>query len=151
VTSRRLNCNQPKEDELLKRIDHIGVMVRDIDEAVKVFSEIFGFRKVDSSSYTDSEGDFKSAKVAAGEVTIELIEPLDPNGSLANFLQKRGEGLHHISIEVDDIDRELELLRTKGVRLINEEAQVVGDSKVAFVHPAATKGILVELTQRVAR
>ena len=136
---------------MLKRIDHIGVMVRDIDEAVKVFSEIFGFRKVDSSPYTDSEGDFKSAKVAAGEVTIELIEPLNPNGSLANFLQKRGEGLHHISIEVDDIDRELELLRTKGVRLINEEAQVVGDSKVAFVHPAATKGILVELTQRVAR
>ena len=136
---------------MLRRIDHIGVMVRDIDEAVKVFSEIFGFRKVDSSSYTDSEGDFKSAKVAAGEVTIELIEPLNPNGSLANFLQKRGEGLHHISIEVDDIDRELELLRTKGVRLINEEAQVVGDSKVAFVHPVATKGILVELTQRVAR
>lgn len=136
---------------MLKRIDHIGVIVRDIDEAVKVFSEIFGFRKVDSLPYTDSEGDFKSAKVAAGEVTIELIEPLNPNGSLANFLQKRGEGLHHISIEVDDIDRELELLRTKGVRLINEEAQAVGNSKVAFVHPVATKGILVELTQRVAR
>ena len=136
---------------MLKRIDHIGVIVRDIDEAVKVFSEIFGFRKVDSSPYTDSEGDFKSVQVAAGEVTIELIEPINPNGSLANFLQKRGEGLHHISIEVDDIDRELELLKTKGVRLINEEAQAVGHSKVAFVHPVATKGILVELTQRVAR
>jgi methylmalonyl-CoA/ethylmalonyl-CoA epimerase len=136
---------------LLKRIDHIGVMVKDIDEAVKVFSEIFGFRKVDASPHTDSEGDFKSVQMTAGEVTIELIEPLDPNGPLANFLQKRGEGLHHISFEVDDIDRELELLRTKGVRLINEKAQAVGDSKVAFVHPVATKGILVELTQRVAR
>ena len=136
---------------MLKRIDHIGVMVRDIDEAVKVFSEIFGFRKVDSSLHTDSGGDFKSVQMTAGEVTIELIEPLDPNGPLASFLQKRGEGLHHISFEVDDIDRELELLRKKGVRLINEKAQAVGDNRVAFVHPVATKGILVELTQRVAR
>jgi methylmalonyl-CoA epimerase len=132
---------------LLKKIDHIGVMVRDIDEAAKVLSEVFGFRKVEST-YADSEGGFKSVQVAVGEVTIELIEP-KPGGSLANFLEKRGEGLHHISIEVDNIDRELELLMTMGVRLINEKAQAVGDSKVAFVHPAATKGILVELTQKV--
>ncbi len=136
---------------MLKRIDHIGVMVRDIDEAVKVFSEIFGFRKVETLPEMAPQEEFRSVFMAAGEVTIELIEPINPNGSLANFLQKRGEGLHHISIEVDDIDRELELLRTKGVPLINEEAQAVGHSKVAFVHPAATKGILVELTQRVAR
>lgn len=139
------------EDELLKKIDHLGVMVRDIDEAVKVFSEIFGLKKDDSPPYTDSEGDFKSVQMTAGEINIELIEPVNPNGSLANFLQKRGEGLHHISFEVDDIDRGLELLRAKGVRLINEKAQTIGDMRFAFVHPAATKGILVELTQRVTR
>lgn len=136
---------------MLKRIDHVGVIVRDIEEAATLYSEFFGFRKADTLPHTDPQGEFWSVFLVAGEVTIELIEPINPNGSLANFLQKRGEGLHHISIEVDDIDRELELLRTKGVRLINEEAQAVGHSKIAFVHPVATKGILVELTQRVAR
>jgi methylmalonyl-CoA epimerase len=142
---------KPTEDELLKKINHIGVIVRDIDEALKVFSEIFGFKKAETLPEAAPQEEFRSVFLVAGEVTIELIEPLNPNGSLANFLQKRGEGLHHISIEVDDIDQELELLRAKGVRLINEEAQAIGDSKVAFVHPVATKGILVELTQRVTR
>jgi methylmalonyl-CoA epimerase len=142
---------KPTEDELLKKINHIGVIVRDIDEALRVFSEIFGFKKAETLPEVTPQEEFRSVFLVAGEVTIELIEPLNPNGSLANFLQKRGEGLHHISIEVDDIDQELELLRAKGVRLINEEAQAIGDSKVAFVHPVATKGILVELTQRVTR
>ena len=133
---------------MLKRVDHIGVLVRDIDEAVKAFSEILGFRKVDSPPSADSKGGFKSVKIAAGEVTIELIEPVNPDSPLASFLEKRGEGLHHISIEVDDIDQKLESLKAKGVRLINEKAQVVGNSKVAFVHPSATKGILVELTEK---
>ena len=149
MTSRRLNYNQPTEEDLLKRVDHIGILVRDIDEAVKAFSEILGFRKVDSPPSADSEGDFKSVQIAAGEVTIELIEPVNPDSPLASFLEKRGEGLHHISIEVDDIDQKLDSLKAKGVRLINEKVQVVGSSKVAFVHPSATKGILVELTEKV--
>ena len=127
----------------------MGVIVRDIKEASTLFSEIFGFRKDDTLPYTDPQGEFRSVFLVAGEVSIELIEPINPNGSLAKFLQKRGEGLHHISIEVDDIDQKLDSLRANGVRLVNEKAQLVGNSKVAFVHPAATKGILVELTEKV--
>ena len=133
---------------MFKRIDHIGVIVKDSEEAATLFSECFGFSKADTSPYTDPQGEFRSIFLVAGDVTIELLEPTNPSGALANFLQKRGEGLHHISIEVDDIDKKLDLLKAKGVRLIDEEAQAVEDSKVAFVHPAATKGILVELTEK---
>lgn len=136
---------------MCKRIDHVGVIVRDIEEAVKLFGELFGFRKVGDSSYTNSQAEFKSVSLVAGEATMELIEPINPNGALASFLQKRGEGFHHISIEVDDINQELELLRAKGVRLISEKPQVVANNKVAFLHPVATKGILVELTEKIAR
>ena len=133
---------------MFKRIDHIGVIVKDGEEAAKLFSEFFGFSKATPQPEMAPQEDFRSVFLAAGDVTIELIEPTDPNGSLANFLQKRGEGLHHISIEVDDIDRKLDSLKAKGARLINEKSQVIGDSKVAFVHPSAAKGILVELTEK---
>ena len=136
---------------MFKRIDHVGVIVKDIEEAATLFSDFFGFRKDDTLPYTDPQGEFRSVFLVAGEVSIELIEPTNPNGALANFLQKRGEGLHHISIEVDDIDQKLDLLRANGVRLINEKAQTVGYNKVAFVHPAASKGILVELTEKVPK
>jgi methylmalonyl-CoA epimerase len=139
------------EDELFKRIDHIGVIVKDIKEASALFSEFFGFRKDDILPHTEPQGEFRSAFLVAGEVSIELIEPSDPNGALAYFLQKRGEGLHHISIEVDDIDQKLDSLKAKGIRLINEKAQVVGNSKVAFVHPTSSKGILIELTEKVPK
>lgn len=136
------------EDELLKRIDHVGVIVRDIEEAVKLFSEVFGF-KTPSSPYMDSQGEFESVLLVAGDVNLELIAPINLSGALANFLERRGEGLHHISIEVDDIDQELESLKAKGVRLVDEKAQVVRNNNVAFLHPIATKGTLVELTEKV--
>lgn len=136
---------------MFKRIDHVGVIVNSIEEAATLFSECFGFRKTDTLPEMAPQEDFRSVFLVAGDVTIELIEPTNPNGALANFLQKRGEGLHHISIEVDDIDQKLDSLKAKGVRLINEQAQAVGNSKVAFVHPSATKGILVELTEKVPK
>ena len=136
---------------MFKRIDHVGVIVRDIEEAATLFSESFGFRRDDTLAYTDPGGEFRSAFLVAGEESIELIEPTNPSGALANFLQKRGEGFHHISIEVDDIDQKLDSLRANGLRLIDEKPQVVGDSKVAFVHPAATRGILLELTEKISK
>lgn len=136
---------------MFKRIDHIGVIVKDVEEAATLFSEFFGFRKAETLPETAPQEEFRSVSLVAGDVTIELIEPTNPNGSLANFLQKRGEGLHHISIEVDDIDQKLDSLKARGVCLINEKAQAVGNSKVAFVHPSATKGILVELTEKVPK
>ena len=136
---------------MFKRIDHIGVIVKDIEEAAKLFSEFFGFRKADTLLHMDPQKEFHSAFLVAGEVGIELIEPTKSNSALANFLQKRGEGFHHISIEVDDIDQKLNSLKAKGVRLLNEKAQVVGNSKVAFVHPVATKGILMELVEKLPK
>lgn len=134
---------------MLKRIDHIGVLVKDIEEAAELFCGVFGFKKARDSPYMDPRGEFKSIFIVAGDVTIELIAPI-ASGALARFLEKRGEGLHHISIEVDDISQEIESLKAKGVRLRNEKAQLVGNNRIVFIHPAATRGVLVELTEKVS-
>lgn len=134
---------------MLKKIAHLGLIVKDIEDSAKLFSESLGFKRDTASASLDSSGEFRSLFIASGEVMIELISPVKPGSPLSNFLEKRGEGVHHISIEVDNIDRELDSLKAKGSRLINEKAVLVGDSRVAFIHPGSTKGVLIELTQRV--
>lgn len=135
---------------MFKRIDHVGIITKDIEEAARLFSEVFGLERSTDAPFIDPLGEFKSVFLVAGEVTVELIEPINPNGALAKFLEKRGEGLHHISVEVENINQKLEALKLKGVRLIGEEAQVVGTLKVAFIHPSSTRGILIELTEKVS-
>ncbi len=133
---------------MFKKIDHIGLIVKDAEATATQFAESYGFHKLDRPPYIDSNGGFKSIFIASGEITFELITPTDPGNALAKFLEKRGEGFHHISIEVDAIDKELGSLKTKNVRLINEAPDVVEDNKIAFIHPSSTKGVLVEITEK---
>ena len=132
---------------MLKRIDHIAIIVRDIEASAKLFCESYGFEMYSASERVDPSGEFKSVFITSGEIKIELISPIDPESSFARFIEKRGEGFHHISIEVDDIDKELGSLKDKGQRLINEKAEVVNESRLAFIHPSSFNGILLELTQ----
>ena len=90
----------------------------------------------------------KVAIIPLDNIEIELIEPIDPQAGIAKFLEKRGEGLHHISFEVDDISKSLKSLGQKGAQLINREAWQGIRGKSAFIHPASTKGVLIELAQR---
>ena len=132
---------------MIKKIDHVAIIVGDIDEALKIYSELFGFKVIEE--VTDPDGEFKSVLVSVGDITLEFLQPLKPTNSFAKFLEKRGAGLHHISFATDGIDEELKLLKAKGVRLMNEKPESLPLAKIAFVHPQATEGILIELVQKV--
>jgi len=98
---------------MFKKIDHIGLIVKDADETAKLFSEVFGFAVVDKPPYEDPQAGFKSIFLTLGEIKIELIKPTVSNNALAQFLDKRGEGVHHVSLEVENIDQELDSLKAK--------------------------------------
>jgi methylmalonyl-CoA epimerase len=134
---------------VLKKIDHIAIIVKDIEVSAKLFCEAFGFEMNSASERMDPSGEFKSIFITSGEIKIELISPIGAENSFSRFIEKRGEGFHHISIEVDDISKELDSLRNKGNRLLNEKAEVVNENKIAFLHPSSFNGVLLELTQRL--
>jgi methylmalonyl-CoA epimerase len=132
---------------MIKRVDHIAIAVRSADDALSVFDNVFGL-KADHREDIPDQG-VKAATICIGDTNIEFIEPIDPEGGVAKFVEKKGEGIHHICIEVDDIDEELKALAAKGVDLIDKQARKGLAGMIAFLHPRATKGVLIELVQKV--
>ena len=131
---------------MIKQIHHIGIVVKSLDEAVAVYANGLGLQV---SKVTASEKDgVKIAFMPAGESDIELLEPTNPANSVARFLETRGEGIHHIAIEVDDIEAHLRRLEAAGAVLIDKTPRKGAEGMVAFVHPKSMKGVLVELVQR---
>ena len=131
----------------LKRVDHVGIAVKNLDEAVK-FYESLGFK---ASGYeVVAEQKVKVAFLPCGDSELELLESTEPDGPIARFIEKNGPGIQHIAIRVDDIDKALEELKAKEVRLIDQVPRYgAGNARIAFVHPKATGGVLLELTQRM--
>jgi methylmalonyl-CoA/ethylmalonyl-CoA epimerase len=132
---------------MIKRVNHVGIVVKSVDDTLKFFGEVFGF-KVQHIETVPDQG-VRTAFVMVGDTAIEFFEPTDPNGGVARFLATRGEGVHHISLETSDIDAELARLESKGIALIDRKGKPGTAGKVGFVHPKATKGILFELVQKV--
>ncbi len=131
---------------MLKKINHIAVAVKDVEASSRLFSEVLGFSGGGIEVFDNFE--VKVAFFAIGDVKIELVEPLNPDGGVAKFLAKRGEGIHHIAFEVDDVAAALDHYKSKGVRLINERPEPgANDTLVAFLHPKSTGGVLVEILQ----
>jgi len=131
---------------MLEKLDHIGIAVKDLEQAMKLYRDAFGIEPglVYESSYTKA----KIAFFPLGEVRIELIQPVDPESVVGKFLEKRGEGIHHISYRVKDVDGSLAELEKKGVSLIDKKSRKVRENeRVAFLHPKSTNGVLVELIQ----
>lgn len=131
---------------MLKKIDHVSIIVKDIDEALKAYSEMFGFKKVEELQ--GPGGEFKAVMAKSGDILLEFLQPLKDTGPFAKFLQERGGGLHHVSFQTDDIKNELKNLKAKGKRLINEEPLNQPGAKLAFVHPSAGQNVLIELAER---
>lgn len=129
------------------KLDHIGIAVRSLD-AARVY-EALGMR-IDHVETVASQG-VKTAFLSAGDANLELLEPAGPDSTVAKFIEKRGEGIHHICLRVDDIEAHLAKLKAEGFRLINE-APVPGahGCRVAFLHPAAGNGVLIELSEKLA-
>jgi methylmalonyl-CoA/ethylmalonyl-CoA epimerase len=125
------------------KISHIGIAVRSIVEALPFYREILGMPQVDLA---DSDG-ARIAGVDANGTLVELLEPDKEDSPIGKFLAKRGPGIHHVCFAVGDLDATLERCRKAGIRLIDEEPRTGAEGKrIAFLHPASTAGILVELT-----
>ncbi len=126
------------------RIAHIGVAVRAIDDLLPFYRDVLGLSEV---PLDDSDG-ARIAGLAAGDSLVELLEPAESGSPIDKYITKRGPGIHHICFAVDDLEATLERCREAGVRLIDEEPRLGAEGKrIAFLHPSATGGVLVELTE----
>ena len=132
---------------MIKKISHIGIAVADLEQVGKFFSDNFSLAESGRGSFGELLFSFVSCGDGGG-TRLELLQSTTGEGNIAKFLDKRGEGIHHIALEVDDIQEELDRLREKGVKLINETPyrNALGEM-VAFVHPKSTHGVLIELLQ----
>ncbi|MDR1651478.1 MAG: methylmalonyl-CoA epimerase [Synergistaceae bacterium] len=128
-------------------IDHIGIAVRSIDESLGFWETTLGIKCTGRETVEDQK--VTTAFLPIRDTEVELLEPTSDDSTIAKYIEKRGEGIHHIAIRVDDLESCLAELRANGVRLIDETPRAgAGGAMIAFVHPKATGGILLELSQR---
>lgn len=131
---------------MIKKIHHVAIAVKNLDEAVKLYENLFGVKP--SKIVAVPEQGIKAALIPIGDGgEIELLEPIDPNSGIAKFLESRGEGIHHICLEVDNIDQTLNTVAEKGCQLIDKKSRKGLAGQIAFLHPRSTKGVLIELAQ----
>ena len=127
-------------------IEHIGIAVRSLEEATKTYEESLGL-KVEGIEKVEDQG-VRVAMLPIGESRIELLEPVTPESPIEKFLAKRGPGIHHIAVRVDNIEESLEKMKLAGVKLIDESPRVgAGNKRIAFVHPSSTHGVMLELVE----
>ncbi len=131
---------------MIKKIEHIGIAVKNLNESNLVFEKLFGKQNYKIEA-VESEG-VSTSFFMLGDTKIELLEATTETSSITKFIEKRGEGIHHIAFEVDDINAEMERLKAEGFELINQQAKDGADNKrICFLHPKLTNGVLVELCQ----
>ncbi len=128
------------------KINHLGIATKGIDEALKFWENALGLENVHTETVEDQK--VRVAMLPIGESRIELLEPTSEDSPISKFLEKRGGGIHHIAVEVDNIEESLAKLKQKGMRLIDEKPRVGAEGcLVAFVHPSSANGVLLELVQ----
>lgn len=133
---------------MIKKVHHVAVVVKNLDEALQLYDSLFGAKP--SKVETIPQQGVKAALLPMAEGgEIELLEPIDSQSGVARFLESRGEGIHHICFEVDDVDRELCSLADKGAQLIDKQGRPGLAGKVGFIHPKSTRGVLIELAQKL--
>ena len=128
------------------KINHIGIATKKIDEALKFWAGSLGLEHIHTETVADQK--VRVAMLPIGESRIELLEPTSDDSPISKFLEKRGGGIHHIAVEVNDIQSSLKQLKEKGVQLIDENPRRGAEGcQVAFVHPSSTGGVLMELVE----
>ena len=129
------------------KIDHLGIAVNSIDEGKKFWSDVLGLEF--EGAETVEEQKVTTAFFPVSESEVELLESTSPDGPVAKYIEKRGAGIQHVAFRVEDIDAALAELKEKGVKLIDQEPRIgAGGARIAFLHPKATGGVLVELCER---
>ncbi len=130
---------------MIRKINHIGIAVKSIEAAVKLYTDVLGLKLKDIEIVAEQK--VRTAIIPVGESKIELLESTDADGVIAKYIETRGEGVHHLALEVNDIQQALETLEEKGITLIDKEPRTgVESSKIAFLHPKGTK-VLIELVE----
>ena len=129
------------------KIDHIGIAVKSIDEATNLYSDLFGLKH--EGSETVAEQKVTTAFFPVGGTEVELLESTSPDGPIAKYIEKKGEGIQHIAFRVENIEEALAELKAKGIQLIDEKPRRgARGAKIAFLHPKSTFGVLVELCEK---
>lgn len=132
------------------KIDHLGIAVNNIESALKFYSDILGLKLEGEEVIADQK--VKTAFLPIGDTEVELLESIAPDGPVAKFIEKRGEGLQHIAFKVEGLDSVLRELEKKGVRLIDSTPRIgAGNKRIAFLHPKDTFGVLVELSEEIKK
>jgi len=132
----------------IKKINHVAIVVKDIDESLKFWATALGLELHHVEDVPSQAS--KVAFIPVGESEIELVQPTTEDSGMAAYLEKRGEGMHHLCVEVDDIEAKMQELKDAGIRLINDVPQVLPGRKMAFIHPKSASGVLVELYEITA-
>ena len=128
---------------MIDKIHHVGIAVHDLDEALKFYRDTLGLH-VHEEATVEDQG-VRAALLTIGESEIELLEPTSPEANMAKFLERKGEGLHHICFQTDDVDGDLETLKGKGVQLVDQKSRPGIAGMICFLHPKASRSVLVEL------
>lgn len=130
---------------MLKKIHHVGIVVRSLEEAYRFYRDTLGL-PVHKEATVEDQG-VKAALLTIGNSEIELLEPINENGGVAKFLEKRGEGLHHICFETDNVAAELEATKAKGIPVIDQKPRLGLAGMICFLHPKGNHGVLIEYAQ----
>ncbi len=132
---------------MVKKIDHIGIAVKDLAAAIKFYEEMLGLKATGTEVVEEQK--VRVAFLPTGDSEVELLESTSPDGPIAKFIEKNGEGIQHIAFLVDNLEEKLVELKNKGIRLIDEKPRYgAGGARIAFLHPKATCGTLIELCER---
>ena len=132
---------------MVGKIDHIGIAVSNLDEAVKLYRDVLGLELHGTEVVPEQK--VKVAFLPVGDTEVELLESTSAEGPIAKFIEAKGQGIQHIAFRVDDIEAALEEMKAKGMRLIDEKPRYgAGGAKIAFLHPKSTGGVLIELCER---
>ena len=128
-------------------IDHVGIAVKDIDAALKFFGDVFQTPPAAVEELADQG--VRATLIQVGETRLELLEPLSPESAVGRFIERRGEGLHHLALNVDDIEGKLAILAGRGIQLVDEKPREGLSGSIAFIHPRSVFGVLTELVESV--
>jgi methylmalonyl-CoA/ethylmalonyl-CoA epimerase len=130
---------------MIKSIHHLGIAVKSLEQALGIYSQALGLEVQKTVEVPDFK--VKIGFVPVGSVLLEFIEPLSSSGAFVDFLAQRGEGVHHIALQVSDIDSALEKLKNQGIKLLDEKARPGAEGRIAFLNPESTSGVTVELIE----
>lgn len=132
---------------MIEKVDHIGIAVKDLVEASEIYKIILGTDFGGMQEIIDQK--VKVAFFKVGETKIELVQSTSSDSNISKFIEKKGEGIHHIALNVDNIETALKNLKENGIRLIDEKPRIgADDKKIAFLHPKSSKGVLIELVEK---